>query len=92
MKFIPGMGQFKLTSEQIEQGEVEMRRFKAIINSMTLKERLNPKILNISRKNRISRGAGVLPKDIDMLLAKFEQTQQFAKLFRRMGSLGSLFK
>jgi len=84
-KYLPGMGSFNLTNDMIEKGEQEMKRFKSIIASMTPKERLQPKILDTSRKNRIARGSGVTISDVNSLLNKFEQSQQFVKLFRRMG-------
>lgn len=84
-KYLPGVGSFNLTHDMIEKGEQEMKRFKAIISSMTPKERLHPKILDNARKNRIARGSGVTIADVNSLLNKFEQSQQFVKLFRRMG-------
>lgn len=83
VKLIPGMAQ--IPQEALEKGQVEMKRFKAIISSMTLKERLNPRILDNSRKERVARGAGVRVTDINSLLKRFEETQQYAKLFKKFG-------
>lgn len=85
MKYIPGMPSFSLTPEMIEKGEAEMRRFRAIINSMTPKERVYPRILDGLRKKRIAQGAGAHVADINMLLKRFEQSQQYVKLFKKMG-------
>ena len=82
---MPGVNAQNISEDTINQGQVQMIRFKAIIGSMTPKERKNHKMLNPSRKNRIARGAGVQVKDIDVLLARFEQMQQYVKLFKRMG-------
>jgi signal recognition particle subunit SRP54 len=62
-----------------------MNMFKALIQSMTRKERYYPKILNASRKERIARGAGYAVTDINRLMKRFEQSQQFAKLFKQFG-------
>jgi len=85
MKYMPGVSAQNISDDMINQGQVQMNRFKAIINSMTPKERKNHRILDNSRKNRIARGAGVPVKDIDLLLQRFEQMQQYVKLFKRMG-------
>ena len=53
---------------------------------MTRKERIAPKILEGSRKKRIAQGAGVEVADVNSLLARFEQTKQFATLFKKMGN------
>ncbi len=83
VKFIPGMG--NVSPDMLQKGEQDMKRFKAIISSMTPKERLNPRILNGSRKSRIAKGSGVRVADVNVLLLRFEQSQQFAKLFKRFG-------
>ncbi|MBD3273088.1 signal recognition particle protein [Candidatus Dependentiae bacterium] len=80
-KFLPGMG--NISSDMLEKSQVEMKKFKAIISSMTPKERFLPNILDASRKRRIAKGAGVLVQDINILLQKFEQSKQFAKMFKK---------
>ncbi len=90
VKYLPGMGSLSISPETIEKGEIELKKFKAIISSMTLKERLRPEILNASRKQRIAKGSGSSVNDINVLLTKFEQSQQFVKLFKKMGR-GNVF-
>ena len=85
MRYLPGSSKLELTPDKVAQGEVELRKFKAIMSSMTQKEQLQYKILDASRKKRIARGAGVQVGDIESLLARFEQSQQFVKLFKKMG-------
>lgn len=82
-QYIPGMAAVKIPQEQLEQGEREMKRFGAILSSMTPKERQNPKLLQATRKERIALGAGVQVKDVNQLLARFDQLQQFAKLMKK---------
>lgn len=85
MKYMPNLGPVSVTPEMIQKGETEIKKFRAIISSMTQKERLMPKILDTSRKNRIAKGAGVSVADINGLLSRFEQSQQFAKMFGKLG-------
>jgi len=85
MKYIPGMSKSKVSPEMLQKGEKEVKRFKAIISSMTPKERFYPKVLDGSRKKRIARGAGVKVEDVNTLLQRFEQSQQYAKLFKKFG-------
>lgn len=84
-KYLPGMGGADLSPDILQKGEGEMKKFKAIISSMTQKERLYHRILDGSRKSRIAKGAGVQVADVNSLLQRFEQSQQFAKLFKRFG-------
>ena len=91
VKYMPGVGG-QLSPQAIEQGERQLKQFKAIISSMTMKERLNPRILNGERKKRIAGGAGVTLSDINILLERFEQSQQYVKLFKKMNKFGSFFK
>jgi len=91
MKYMPGMGSIKISDEQLEQGEREMKKFKAIISSMTPKERLVPAILNGSRKKRIAAGSGTQVQEVNLLLSRFEQMKQYVKLLKKMGPLKGLF-
>jgi len=81
---MPSMGS-KVSSDMIAQGEVELVKFRAIIFSMTLKERLNPSILNSSRLQRIAQGAGATVADINKLLKRFEEAKQYVKLLNKFG-------
>jgi len=83
IKYLPGMANLNVSSAQIEQSEKEMKKFRAIISSMTLKERLYPKTLDTSRKQRVANGAGVTLADVAQLLQRFEQSQQFVKLLKK---------
>ena len=50
-----------------------------VLNSMTPQERTNPGILNVSRKNRIARGAGVEIAEVNRLVKQFEQSKKMMK-------------
>lgn len=83
MKFMPGMGQMKMSEQDAQRGEQEMKRFKAILSSMTKKERMRPEILDGSRKKRVAQGAGVDVAAVNLLLQRFEQSKQFVKLLKK---------
>ena len=90
-QYMPG-GNQALSPGMLQKGEVELKRFQAIIYSMTRKERVNYKILDGSRKKRIATGAGVQVTDINLLLDRFEQSQQYVKLLKKFGRFPGLFK
>ncbi len=83
MKMIPGMGN-KLSSEQLQQGEQQLRRCEAMIKSMTMEERENPEVLagSPSRRRRVAKGAGYAEKDISKLVTDF---QRMRGLMQQMG-------
>jgi signal recognition particle subunit SRP54 len=83
MKYIPGMSGMKVDSAQLEKGEREMKKFKAIIGSMTPKERTGRAIITESRRKRVALGSGTTPQDVILLLERFEQSQQFVKILKR---------
>ena len=62
-----------------EQGERELRRQIAIINSMTPRERRNPGVIDGSRRRRIAGGAGVQVQDVNRLLKQFMEMQRLMK-------------
>jgi signal recognition particle subunit SRP54 len=90
-QYMPGMGNMQLNDAQVRQGEIVIKKYRAIMNSMTRKERLVPAILNASRKKRIAQGAGMQVQDVNELLTRFEQMQQFVKLMK-MGGMSRMFK
>lgn len=71
LKMIPGMN--KISDEQLKQGETQLKRTEAMINSMTKQERTNPDLLakSPSRRRRIARGAGYLESDVSKLVTDF---------------------
>jgi signal recognition particle subunit SRP54 len=90
-KMMPGMGA-SVSDAELERGERELKRFRAIINSMTLKERVMPELLDTSRMQRVARGAGVAKQDVTILLERFKQAQQYAKLLKKSGFFKGLFR
>ena len=88
LRLIPGMP--KITEEQKEAGEREMRIMEAIVNSMTPYERQHPEILKNSRKVRIAKGCGKTNADINRLLKKFEQMQEMMKRMQQYKKTGRM--
>ncbi len=76
LAMMPGMGG-KVKAEDIDESRIE--RTKAIILSMTKKERTDPSIINSSRKKRIAQGSGTTVQEINQLLKQFDQTKQLMK-------------
>ncbi len=89
LKYMPGAMQFQISPEQVAQGEREMRSFKAIIQSMTKKERVMPELIVGSRKRRIAAGAGVEVEDVARMLTRFEEGR---KLFKQLKGGRGLFR
>jgi len=84
---IPGL------NPQIKNAQVDDKalvRVEAIINSMTLKERGNPKILNGSRRKRIARGSGTSIQDVNRLLKQFEEMKKMMSRFSGKSSFANL--
>ncbi|TLY82075.1 MAG: signal recognition particle protein [Gammaproteobacteria bacterium] len=62
-----------------DQGDRELRRQIAIINSMTPRERRNPSIIDGSRRRRIAKGSGAQVQDVNRLLKQFQEMQRVMK-------------
>ncbi len=79
---IPGMSGMagKLKDMDLENS-VEMKRIKAMIGSMTKKERETPSLLNNTRKRRIAMGAGLSNMDVNKFLKQFKNASKMAKKF-----------
>ena len=88
LKLIPGMP--KISPEQMDAAEKEMRNFEIVINSMTPEERHSPEILKNSRKVRIARGCGKTNQDINRLLKKYEQMQEMMKRMQQYKKTGRM--
>jgi signal recognition particle subunit SRP54 len=77
-----------------EQGDRDLRRQIAIINSMTPRERRNPSIIDGSRRRRIAGGSGVQVQDVNRLLKQFMEMQRVMKSMKggRLRQLMGAFK
>ena len=84
MKMIPGMG---AVVDQLGDmnPEDDMRRIEGIINSMTLRERQNPDLIDRGRRHRIAKGSGVQAADVNKLLKDFSA---MGKMMQGMSNMG----
>lgn len=84
LKMIPGANKVKgIDKVQIDEGR--FRRMDAIISSMTKKERIEPGVMNASRRRRVAIGSGVTVREVNQVLNQFEQMQQMMKRFSGFG-------
>lgn len=82
---IPGAGKLK----GAEVDESKMRRYKAIIQSMTMYEREHPEVIKASRRKRIAEGSGTSIPDVNQLLNSFNQSKEMLKQLK--GKKGKRF-
>ena len=91
---LPGVGK-KIKDVDVDDRQLD--RMRAIIQSMTVKERRNPDIINPSRKRRIAAGCGMQVEDVNRLLNQYRQMQKMMKqlnskntrrMMKRMGGMG----
>ena len=75
---LPGLSG-KIGDAEAAQGEAELKKVEAMINSMTKQEREKPAVINPSRKRRIAAGSGTRVEDVNRLLRQFEQMQKVMK-------------
>ena len=96
LEMIPGMNSKELQGVDFEKGQEAMDRTRAIIQSMTAKERKNPDILNKekSRKNRIAKGSGSTVQEVNKLMKSYEMMKKQMKQmksFQKQAKKGGLF-
>ena len=83
---LPGMGNM----QGLNIDEKQFDRTQAIIQSMTLKERLHPEVINVSRRSRIARGSGTTVDLVNELLRNFKQMRKMMQQMKKMGVLGNM--
>jgi signal recognition particle subunit SRP54 len=77
---LPAMARGKMAKAAVPgDEEAEIRRTLAVLRSMTVEERLNPSIIGGSRKKRIARGSGTKVRDVNHVLARFEEAKRALK-------------
>lgn len=79
---IPGVNKKMLKDVQVD--DKEFIKLEAIIQSMTVKERRDPNILNANRRRRIAAGSGTQVSDVNKLIKQFDQMKQMMKQFNGM--------
>ena len=83
-------GQMGQVARQVDPDEAEgqLKQIEAVINSMTLAERRNPKLLNASRRRRIARGSGLEVQVVNQVMKRFRDTQRLFKTLQKSGGKG----
>ena len=91
LSMMPGIGgKIKQLESMIDDKMLEKN--KAIIQSMTAKERANPDIINGSRRQRIAKGAGVQVNDVNQLIKQFNQSKEMMRMMKNPKAYGGKFK
>tara|TARA_B100000809_G_C14864507_1_gene433181 strand:- start:135 stop:731 length:597 start_codon:yes stop_codon:yes gene_type:complete len=85
MKMIPGMGSMIDDNPEMEDPEADLTRIEGMISSMTSDERSNPDRIDRSRRNRIARGSGNDPSDVNNLIKQFDAMSGMMQQMAGMG-------
>lgn len=89
ISMIPGL-RSKVGNVQVDENA--LKRNKAIIQSMTKKERIHPEIIKSSQRQRIAKGSGTSIQDVNMLIKQFEQSKEMMKQMKnKKGLFGRMF-
>ena len=94
---IPGMGKLKIPKGMMEVQEDKMKKWKFMIDSMTVAEKDDPDTIKASRIKRIASGSGTVENEVRQLLKHYKQTQKMMKMAKggkgfRRGPLAGLAK
>jgi len=90
MNLVPGMSSMKIPKEALSGQEAKMDQWKVAMDSMTIKEKRDPDLLNSSRLERISKGSGVKITEIRGLLKQHKQAKKMMKMMK--GDEGNMEK
>lgn len=85
MNMIPGMGKM---AKDIDINDSAFKKVEAVIHSMTPKERMNPDLINTSRKNRIALGCGQNISDINAFIKQFDQMRKMMQKISKNPAMG----
>jgi len=93
MGMIPGMGNMaKQIGDMDLENSDEIKQIKALVSSMTPKERENPELLNNTRKRRLAAGAGLDPMHVNRVLKQFKNAAKMAKKMSTKGGMKEMQK
>jgi len=90
MGMLPGMGKLKSQIGDIDAGDKVFKRQRAIISSMTAKERRAPKVFDAKRKRRVAAGSGTSIQDVNKLLKMHRQMADMMKAMGKRGMMGKM--
>jgi len=87
MAMIPGVGK---AVKDLDIDDNAFKGIEAIIRSMTPEERINPVVLNGSRRKRIAMGSGTSVQEVNKLLKQFDETRRMMKMMTKGGNVARL--
>jgi signal recognition particle subunit SRP54 len=87
MAMIPGVGK---AIKDLDIDDNAFKNIEAIIRSMTPEERVNPVVLNGSRRKRIAMGSGTSVQEVNKLLKQFDETRKMMKMMTKGGNPAKL--
>ncbi len=87
MAMIPGVGK---AVKDLDIDDNAFKGIEAIIRSMTPEERINPVVLNGSRRKRIALGSGTSVQEVNKLLKQFDETRRMMKMMTRSGNMSKM--
>jgi signal recognition particle subunit SRP54 len=87
MAMIPGVGK---AVKDLDIDDNAFKGIEAIIKSMTPEERVNPTVLNGSRRKRIATGSGTSVQEVNKLLKQFDETRRMMKMMTKSGNVARL--
>ena len=87
LDMLPGMNKAQMQGFNIKESEKEFHAMEAIIQSMTVKERRDPSLLNASRRRRIAAGSGRTVSEINQLIKKYNDAKKMLKQFQNPSAL-----
>ena len=88
LSMIPGAGKAMKQMQGMQLPDKELKKIEAIIGSMTIQERRDHRIINGSRRLRISKGSGTTVQDVNQLLKRFTEAQKMMKKMQQLGPKG----
>ncbi len=89
MGMIPGVDKI-MKGKEID--DKPLRQVEAVINSMTLKERTNPDLLNGARRKRIAVGSGTSIQDVNRVIKQFYDMQKMIKQFKKGRGMNNMLR
>jgi signal recognition particle subunit SRP54 len=87
MAMIPGVGK---AVKDLDIDDNAFKGIEAIIRSMTPEERVNPVVLNGSRRKRIAMGSGTSVQEVNKLLKQFDETRKMMKMMTKSGNMAKM--
>jgi signal recognition particle subunit SRP54 len=89
MGMLPGMGK---ALKDVDIKDDAFKHIEAIIYSMTPRERENPDLINVPRKNRLAKGSGTNIQEVNKLMKQFWDTKKMMKMMKNPANMRQMMK